>query len=362
MSVWPSDVELYGSANMPEADSATVGGSIDFTKQVQFFDVLVQGTIDIVSGSGADTGVNFTYLSRDPSGATVTVTGTCNGTVAVTGSQQVQRLLAAVVSGGSIAGLSNPGGATAVGDIAIYAHNLVISSHTAQTGSANGTGVTPPIFKLQANDGTGAQVGYIIRIISGTGVNQLRRIIATSGYGTDVVAVNRNWSVVPDNTSVYNLMVGFLFELAPNQVKAITRVFATAAADVPGGSQRVFYEKIFAVNNNITTALTPVSPNSGVGFQLASNSPVLTGGVLLDLGIETSFNGTASVANRQSAPGALGFTTQPANVFAPSPGNLAPGASPNTANSIGLWLRLTVPAGSTPYNGATLPQITGNTT
>jgi hypothetical protein len=96
----------------------------------------------------------------------------------------------------------------------------------------------------------------IIRIKTNTGANQLRQIIATSGYGTDFVAVNRDWTVVPDNTSTYDVYQGMLFALAPNLIKAITRVFTTSAADTPTGSTRVFYEKIFVVNNNTATALT----------------------------------------------------------------------------------------------------------
>src|SRR5579875_3003966 len=40
MSVLISDLRYYGSANMPEADGATVGGAIDFTKRLEFADQL----------------------------------------------------------------------------------------------------------------------------------------------------------------------------------------------------------------------------------------------------------------------------------------------------------------------------------
>jgi hypothetical protein len=39
MSVTPNQIVLYGSANMPEADGVTVGGAVDFTKRVSFYDV-----------------------------------------------------------------------------------------------------------------------------------------------------------------------------------------------------------------------------------------------------------------------------------------------------------------------------------
>jgi hypothetical protein len=38
MSVLPSDIVVYGSANMPEADGAIIGGSVDFTRRVAFYE------------------------------------------------------------------------------------------------------------------------------------------------------------------------------------------------------------------------------------------------------------------------------------------------------------------------------------
>ena len=36
MSVLPSDIVTYGSANMPEADGSPVGGAVDFTRRIAF--------------------------------------------------------------------------------------------------------------------------------------------------------------------------------------------------------------------------------------------------------------------------------------------------------------------------------------
>jgi hypothetical protein len=249
-----------------------------------------------------------------------------------------------------------------VGDVALFAHTLVISAHTAQAGSASHSGSTPALFALQAGDGASVSIGQIIRTTGGTGPQQLRRIIATSGYGTDVVAVNRDWGTIPDNTTTYNVMQGMLFEILPNPVLAITRLFATSASDIPGGSSRTFYEKVFLVNNNTTTAYTPQSPNSGVAIEVLSESPTLPSGALLDLGPAATYNDSATIVNRQTAPAGITFTTQPANIFAPSPGNMLPGNAPNTANSLGLWLRLTLPAGTNPYKGSATISILGTTT
>jgi hypothetical protein len=296
MSVTPNQIVLYGSANMPEADGATIGGALDLTKRAAFADLTSTGTVDVVSSSASDTAVKVQISGRDSTGtvqtpAAVTLTGTTLIANAF-GGQSFQRLLAGVITGGAIAGLSNPGGTAAVGDVAVIQHTRTLSGHTAQAGSANTSGVTPPLFKLQSGDGATvgalsyAGLGFIIRITGGTGAGQLRMIAAqyaSGAYGADVVAVNRDWGTVPDATSTYDIAPGFLFDILPNPVTAIARLFATAASDVPGGSTRHFYEKIFAVNTNTTTSL------QGANIEVLSETPSLPVGPSL-----TTNNTTAS--------------------------------------------------------------------
>ena len=229
---------------------------------------------------------------------------------------------------------------------------------TAQSGSANHTGTTPALFKLQAGDGASVSPGQVIWIRSGTGANQLRQIIATSGYGTDVVAVSRDWATIPDNTTTYKILQGMLFEISPNPVTAIIRMFSNTAADGPAGTQRTYYEKVFVVNNNTGTALT------GAQIEVASETPSLPSGALLDLALTTALNDTGTAANRQAAPssGIGSFISQPAFVSVPGPGNLPSGAAPNTSGAQGVWLRLTLPAGTATYKGWADLRTQGTTT
>jgi len=362
MSVLPSDIVAYGAASMPEADSATTGGAVDFTRRVAFYDVTPTGLVDVVSSSASDTATKVAYYVRDATGAIQTQTLTLTGQTVVTGSQSGERLLYAALSGASATGpVADPGGTPAVGDVALFAHTKVITGHTAQTGAANASGVTPALFKLQAGDGAGVAAGQIIRILNNTpsGVQfQLRQIIATTGYGTDFVAVNRDWSTVPSNATTYDVLQGMLFEISPNAVTSVIRLFSTAAADTPVGSQRIFYEKIFVVNNNTVTALT------GAQIEIASETPSLPSGALLDFALTTALNNSGTVANRQTAPvsGIGSFVTQPAFVSVPAPGNLPPGVAPNAAGAQGMWLRLTLPAGTAPYKGSADLRTQGTTT
>ncbi len=370
MSVTPNNLVLQGAANMPEADGATIGGAVDFTKRIGFLDLQSAGTVDVVSSSAADTATKIQVSGRDTTGviqtpAAITLAGTTLIANAF-GGQSFERLLAGVITGGAIGALANPGGTAAAGDVAVLAHTRTIAGHTAQAGSANTSGTTPPLMKLQAGDGATVGglpyggVGAIIRITGGTGANQLRMIAAqysAAAYGTDVVALNRDWTTVPDATSTYDIAPGLLFDVAPNAVTAITRLFATATADVPGGAQRVFYEKVFVVNNNTATAL------AGAQIEVLSETPALPGGALLDLALCTALNDTNTASNRQTAPvaGAGSFITQPALVSVPGSGNLPPGAAPNAAGAQGIWLRLTLPAGTAAYKGAALVRTNGTT-
>lgn len=368
MSVLPSDIVLYGSANMPEADGATNGGAVDFSRRVAFYDIAPAGTVDVISSSLADTATKIIFYGRDTAGVIQSQTLTLNGQGWATGSQPLERLLYAALSGATANGpAADPGGTAAVGDVALAAHGCVLPTgsvttdaavRTAQSGSANHTGTTPALFKLQSGDGAGVSPGQMIWIKGGTGAHQLRQIIATSGYGADAVAVSRDWSTIPDNTATYKILQGMLFEISPNPVTSIIRLFSTAASDAPTGSSRTYYEKVFAVNNNVSTALT------GAQVEVASETPALPSGALLDMALTTALNDTGAVANRQTAPasGIGAFPAQPGSVNVPGAGNLPPGVAPNAAGAQGIWLRLSLPAGAASYKGAADIRIQGSTT
>ena len=368
MSVLPSDIVVYGAANMPEVDGAITGGSVDFTRRVAFYDIAPAGNVDVISSSPSDTATKITYYGRDSTGVIQNQTLTLDGQSWVTGSQVLERLLYASLSGATVNGaVANPGGTAAVGDVALAAHSCVqpagsvttdTTVRTAQSGSANHSGTTPTLFKLQSGDGATVSGGQIIWTKGGTGANQLRQIIATSGYGTDVVAVSRDWGTVPDNTTSYKIFQGMLFEISPNPVTAVIRMFSTSAADAPTGSQRTYYEKVFVVNNNTGTALT------GAQIEVASEMPTFPPGALLDLALTTALNDAGTIANRQTAPfsGVGAFIAQPAFVTLPGPGNLPSGAVSNASGAQGVWLRLILPAGTGAYKGSADLRTQGTTT
>jgi hypothetical protein len=393
------------------------GAGIDFLTKVSFTDVTSGDTASYISSSASDTKPQITLIGRDTTGVMQTETKTLNGTTAVAGSQVWDRFLKAALAAGTTSAGSLTSSATSfsvtaatnfpssgnyyiqmakeimqvtsgqgtttwtisrgqlgttatahnsgdniyllpVGDVAIVDSTKVINGHTAQTGSANPTGTTPALMKLQSGDGSTVALGQVIIISSGTGAAQIRTIIATSGYGTDVVAVSRSWGTIPDNTSVYSVYNGMQLDLAPNQITGCQRFLYNAASDVPTGSQRIFYEKVYAVNNNTSTALTTATA------QIASDTPSLPGSAALDIALATAQDDTQSVSTRQTAfsTGYGSYVTQPAaTAFGANSGNLASGAAPNATGSQAIVLRMTLPAGTSAYKGSADLRVQGNT-
>ncbi len=363
-SVILSNIKYYGCANMPEADGATVGGAVDFTKKVTFSDLAANGTFNWVSSSASDTATKGNMSFRDAAGVVqtagaVTLTGT---TPVAASATTAERLIAAVISGGAIAGLADPTGTAAVGDVALISNTKVLSARTAQAAAAE-TGTAPAQITLQSGDGASVSVGMIIRITNNTpsgANNQLREIIAVSG---DVVQVNRDWGTVPSSSTTYDVHRGMLFDILPQPIKAVTRAFATSAADVAGGSSRTFYEKVFISNQNTT-------PTSLQGVQVTAQavSPALPGAAAIDIATCKALNDTATAANRQTLPAngdasALTFTSgslpQSQNMAANS--QVLPGNG-GAANAEAVWLRQTLPAGVAAYKGAFTLRVGGTTT
>ncbi len=325
MSVTPNNIVFYGAADMVTADGVTTGAAVSFSTRIGFSDLAATGTVNYVSDSASDTAVTITTTGRDSTGTVQTETKTLTGTTPVSGAQSFQRLLSGVT-----------GGTTAVGDVAIISNTAIVTG-TAQS-AANTSGATGPQIVLQSGQGASCAVEDIIRVTNNTpsGVQfQLRRIVAIS---TDTVTVDRDWSTVPSSATTYTVNSGMLFEVLPNQVTKIVRAFYNCQAQAGGGSNLTFYAKAFMVNNNTATAAQAQSGHTGVNASIQSTTPSLPSGATLQMGLTSTLNDTATVANRQTAPGGVTFTTGalPVNQdMTANSGVLPSGAAPNAATARG---------------------------
>src|ERR1700680_4145059 len=99
MSVLASDVQFYGSANMPDVDSATTGGALDTSKLINFNDITPTGALGYVSSSASDTAAIITVAGRDSTGVIQTEAKTLTGTTVVAGAQSFERLMKGDASG-----------------------------------------------------------------------------------------------------------------------------------------------------------------------------------------------------------------------------------------------------------------------
>ena len=131
--------------------------------------------------------------------------------------------------------------------MALAAHSCVLppgavttdaTVRTAEVGPANHSGTTSSPFKPQSGDGA-------VGLHRPDHVDQERRRCEPVAadhrywdYGTDIVAVSRDWGTVLGNTTTYEILQGMLFEISPDPVTAVIRMCSTSAADVPNGSQR----------------------------------------------------------------------------------------------------------------------------
>jgi hypothetical protein len=343
MSVNQYDLRFYGSANMQDT-TGTTGGAVTFSVKNFFADVTSGVVPKVVSSSASDTATTLAIYSLTAAGVLQNETITLTGTTAANATLTAARLMKGI-----------QGGTTAVGDIAILG-NETITAHTMQAGTAAGC-------TLQSGDGASAVIGSIIQITNNSpaGVSaQLRTVIAISG---DVVVVNRPWGTVPSSATTYNMWNGMLFDLSPNQITQVRRIFYGAFAQASGGSTNVWYEKIFASNDNTSTTLT-------LAAILKQIDPVglYSGGGSLNFALCNALNDTSTITTNQN-PGtppssitAYSSGAAPQSINVPSPQNLVNGAAPNTSNAQGIWLQLNLVAGEATVNSFGDMRITGTTT
>lgn len=117
----------------------------------------------------------------------------------------------------------------------------------------------------------------------------------------------------------------------PAGVETVRRPFYAATADVSGGSERKFSEKVFVKNTHGTLA--------ALGMAISESADPSS---KIDFAIEDAQNDTGTIANRLATPTEItgdGFSSSSKTI--PSD-DLGPG------DAIGVWLRLTLAAGTSP--------------
>ncbi len=100
MSIQASELKLYGSAVMPDDDTATaIGGAINTAVKMEFTDITPSGTVEMLSSETGDTTQTVTIYGRDSTGTIVSEVKTLNGASVVSFTTTFERILKAVMSG-----------------------------------------------------------------------------------------------------------------------------------------------------------------------------------------------------------------------------------------------------------------------
>lgn len=201
-----------------------------------------------------------------------------------------------------------------------------------------------------SNAGDTMNITVYGRSAAGAIVSETKALTGTTLTGATTQTFERILKIVLASASAGTVTItrttgGTTIATMEAGITTVRRLFYDAAADSSSGSSRDFYEKIFVKNTHATLTLT--------NAQIAENADP-TGNITFDL--ESSINGSNSVASRLNTPPSsmLGTFT---NTIKSVPGNaLAAG------DKIGVWVKLTLAAGTAAAKSTWTVETTGSST
>lgn len=137
-------------------------------------------------------------------------------------------------------------------------------------------------------------------------------------------------------------------------VLTIRRPFYNVSADVSGGSTRDFYEKVFVKNNNGTNALLGATFKDGGGD---TNN-------YITFAVEDAVDDTGTSTNRRTSPavgdiGAAGFSAADKTLQSQTDAGTADLAA---GSAVGIWLKMSLPAGAAAGKDTYTLTVEGSTT
>jgi len=164
---------------------------------------------------------------------------------------------------------------------------------------------------------------------------RILKCVVTSGSPTGTVRVLDT----DTNTTLVDIETG---------VTTVRRPFYNVSAEASGGSSRDYYEKVFIKNNNATNAL--------LSAQISENADP-TGYITFDL--DANVDGSTTSTNRRTAPAASGMQGSP--TFDSNTKSLNNDTDLDTEEAIGVWLKLTLAAGTAATKSTYTLTVSGST-
>jgi hypothetical protein len=232
---------------------------------------------------------------------------------------------------------ANQGGAIDTSIKMIFTDISVTDNVTIISDNAADNTQTVTVYGRDASGATVSEALSLNGVSRVTGAQLFERItkVVVNAAHAGTITVTRDDG--PTFTQIGTLETGIL---------QIRRPFYGVSSDVSGGSTRNYYEKIFIKNNHSTLALL-----SAVIREMSDP----TGNITFDL--ESSVNGSNSSSNRLTSPSAGGMLGSFDNADKTVPStNLAGGSA------IGVWMKLSLAAGSSPTKSTYTFRVNGATT
>lgn len=200
---------------------------------------------------------------------------------------------------------------------------------------SSAAGDTTQTVTIYGRNAAGALISEVINLNGTTVANgattfeRVYRVVVSASH-TGTITVRK----ATGDTTIVALATGLL---------DVQRLFYNVAADVSGGSERIYYCKFFCKNTHASLSLLA-----------ATVSEITDSQAQLELALETSVNGSGTSTNRQTAPasGVGSFGAGPHSL--PGDGNLDAG------EAIGIWAKLTLPAGDTATNTTYAFRVSGS--
>lgn len=219
---------------------------------------------------------------------------------------------------------------------------------TVKITSSNGTDVSQTVT-IYGRDSGGSIVSEALAL-TGTGIvvgsqvfeRILKVVIDSAHAGTVTLSDSANGAAI--GNTIVDIESGVLTLRTP---------FYNVAADVSGGSARDFYEKVFVKNTN--------GVNSLLSMSVAESADPTTN---VTFALEDAVDDSNTATNRVTAPtgtdlGASGFDSATKSLATETDASTADLAA---GSAIGVWLKLSLAAGTAATKSTWTMGVTGSTT
>ena len=330
MSVSASDLQLYGSANMPEDNVSTSGGAIDLGTKVVFTPLAAADTINVVSDDAGDTDQTYDIHGYDSAGNKVSEGFSIAGLTPDTGSQTFERITKIVKTGGSaLAGTltwtRQTGGATIV---------TMESAADASAGTEIDT-VRTMFFNAASDPDVDVVLYEKCFMRNDNGVTTLTDAVARLMDGGE----DTSFATTVDQDSAAGATTLYL--------ASTTGLNAGDSIIVNVGDVRAEIHEIASVSAGVSVTLQ----DNLIYTHTAAQADAVNL-CKFEFALAASLDDSASVADRTTDPG-LTFNARAKDL---------PNSQNHTAGSgIGIWVKATLTAGDSPQKTECEIRETGNT-